>query len=465
MENRDWNAAVDAFIEQHREDILRDVTRLVAVPSVETAAEPGAPYGPGVRAALTEALAIAAELGLETGEDADRIGWADVPGAEADKQLAVISHVDVVPEGSGWDADPYVLRRREGWLLGRGIVDDKGPAVLSLYALKFLKEQAGALRYPVRALLGCDEETNFSDVAWYLSHHAAPTFCFTPDAVFPLCNGEKGLYEGRFVSPVLEGGDILEFEGGVASNSVADRASALVKADLAKLTAPEGVTLEQEGAYVRVKGTGIAGHASLPAGTVNAIGLVVDCLLSGGVGTPAERAWLELLQRLHSSTAGAGVGIAAADGLFDPLTVIGGVLRMKDGRMTQTIDCRYTTDITGEQITAALRAEAEKAGAELVVTKADKPFYIAPDAPCVRALLDAYNEVTGDDGKPFVKGAATYARYFPLAVSFGPSLAHEELPDFVGGLHAANEGMREELLFDSLKIYILSLLKLQEVEF
>ena len=35
----------------------------------------------------------------------------------------------------------------------------------------------------------------------------------------------------------------------------------------------------------------------------------------------------------------------------------------------------------------------------------------------------------------------------------------------VGGLHAANEGMREELLFDSLKIYILSLLKLQEVEF
>ncbi|MBQ8647317.1 MAG: Sapep family Mn(2+)-dependent dipeptidase [Oscillospiraceae bacterium] len=465
MENRDWNAAVDAFIEQHKEDILRDVARLVAVPSVEAPAAPGAPYGPGVRAALDEALAIAAELGLDAAQDEGRIGWADIPGAEPDKYLAVISHVDVVPEGSGWDADPYTLRRREGWLLGRGIVDDKGPAVASLYALKFLKEQAGGLRYPVRALLGCDEETNFSDVAWYLGHHPAPAFCFTPDAVFPLCNGEKGLYEGRFVSPLLENGDILEFEGGVAGNAVADRASALVRADLAKMTAPEGVTLEQEGDFVRVKGFGISGHASRPAGTVNAIGLVVDCLLASGVGTPAERGWLELLHRLHSATDGSGVGIQAADGLFDPLTVIGGVLRMTDGRMTQTIDCRYTTDITGDEITAALRAQAQQAGAELVVTKADKPFYIAPDAPCIRALLDSYTEVTGEDAKPFVLGAATYARYFPLAVSFGPSLELEQRPAFAGPLHGANEGMREDLLMDSLKIYILSLLKLQEVDF
>ena len=118
MENRDWNAAVDAFIEQHKEDILRDVARLVAVPSVEAPAAPGAPYGPGVRAALDEALAIAAELGLDAAQDEGRIGWADIPGAEPDKYLAVISHVDVVPEGSGWDADPYTLRRREGWLLG-----------------------------------------------------------------------------------------------------------------------------------------------------------------------------------------------------------------------------------------------------------------------------------------------------------------------------------------------------------
>ena len=57
-------AAIDAFVEKNRDNILRDITRLVAVPSVEGAPEPGAPFGPGPKAALAKALEIADELGL-----------------------------------------------------------------------------------------------------------------------------------------------------------------------------------------------------------------------------------------------------------------------------------------------------------------------------------------------------------------------------------------------------------------
>ena len=149
MENN-WNERIDQFIQAQRENILRDIGRLVAVPSVEGPAAPGAPFGPGPRAALDEALAIAAELGLAPGEGEGHIGWADVPGAEKEKYLATITHLDVVPEGNGWDADPFTLRVRDGWLLGRGVADDKGPSVLCLYALKFLKDEAGPLRYPVQ---------------------------------------------------------------------------------------------------------------------------------------------------------------------------------------------------------------------------------------------------------------------------------------------------------------------------
>ena len=39
--------------------------------------------------------------------------------------------------GPGWNTDPFSMGRREGWLLGRGVIDDKGPAVLSLYAGAF----------------------------------------------------------------------------------------------------------------------------------------------------------------------------------------------------------------------------------------------------------------------------------------------------------------------------------------
>ena len=52
-------ASIDAFVEENRDNILRDITRLVAVPSVEGAPEPGAPFGPGPKAALAKALEIA----------------------------------------------------------------------------------------------------------------------------------------------------------------------------------------------------------------------------------------------------------------------------------------------------------------------------------------------------------------------------------------------------------------------
>ena len=462
MENN-WNERIDQFIQAQRENILRDIGRLVAVPSVEGPAAPGAPFGPGLRAALDEALAIAAELGLAPGEGEGHIGWADVPGAEKEKYLATITHLDVVPEGNGWDADPFTLRVRDGWLLGRGVADDKGPSVLCLYALKFLKDEAGPLRYPVRALLGCNEETNMKDVAWYNAHEKPPVFCFTPDAEFPLCNGEKGQFEADLLSPVLNG-DILDFEGGVARNAVPDRASALIRAELAALPVAEGITLEQEAGGVRVRGWGKSVHAAMPQGTVNAIGLVVDYLLANGIGSEAERAFLQLLHKLHSAWDGTGLGIQADDGLFDPLTVVGGVIRMENGALRQTVDCRFPTSTNGSVLEAALRKAAGDAGV-VCMDHVNEPFYIGVDAAPIQALMEAYCQVTGEEAKPFTMGGGTYARHFPLAVSFGPENSNAVLPDFAGPMHGANEGAKFEHLLAALKIYILALLKLEELEY
>ena len=55
MNDPRW-ASIDAFAEENRDNILRDITRLVAVPSVEGEAAPGAPFGPGPKAALAKAL-------------------------------------------------------------------------------------------------------------------------------------------------------------------------------------------------------------------------------------------------------------------------------------------------------------------------------------------------------------------------------------------------------------------------
>lgn len=466
MNDTRW-ASIDAFAEQNRDNILRDISRLVAVPSVEGEPAPGAPFGPGPKAALEKALEIAAELGLATYNADGYIGWAETaPVADGQKFLATITHTDVVPEGNGWDADPYTVRVRDGWLLGRGVADDKGPSILCLYALKYLKDSGIPLRYPVRALLGANEETGMLDVDYYEKHFPMPTFCFTPDAEFPVCNGEKGGFGGEIVSPAFENGVILDFAGGVAHNAVPDRAACTVRVKAEALRQTEGVTLEpsaDEPGVTVIRGWGKSGHAAMPSGTVNAIGLIVDCLLRSEVCTPAENAYLRVLRALHSATDGSGLGIAADDGLFDPLTIIGGTIEMRDGAIRQSYDCRYPTNTDEARLTAAMEAVCGEA-AHLENVSSRPPFYISADSPAIRTLIRTYNEVTGENKTPFTMGGGTYARHFPYAVSFGPEHTDLAIPDFAGPMHGANEGTPFEKLIEALKIYILALLRLQEID-
>lgn len=465
MNDPRW-ASIDAFAEANRDAILRDVTRLCAVPSVEGTPEPGAPFGKGPRAALDKGLEIAAELGLDTHNADGYIGWAQTgPIADGQKFLATITHVDVVPEGNGWDADPYTVRVRDGWLLGRGVADDKGPGILCLYALKYLKDSGVALRYPVRALLGANEETHMHDVEYYAEHFAMPAFCFTPDAEFPVCNGEKGGFSGELVSPALTDGVIVDFAGGVAKNAVPDRAFCVVKAPASAFTASEQVTVEDNGdGTVTLRGWGKSGHAAMPEGTVNAIGLLVNCLLDSGVCSPAETAYLKVLQKLHASTDGSTLGIAADDGLFSPLTIVGGTIEKKDGKLRQSFDCRYPTNTDCDKLTRAMTEVCGDA-ATLEDISSRVPFYIPADSPAIRTLISTYNEVTGENKEPFTMGGGTYARHFPFAVSFGPEHTDIPLPDFAGPMHGANEGANFDKMIEALKIYILALLRLQELEF
>ena len=454
--------AVDEFVERNREALLADIKRLVDIPSVEGTPAPGKPFGEGPAAALEEALKMAAEMGLETNNCEGYMGWAQLKG-ESDRQIATITHLDVVPQGNGWTADPFDMQVKEDWIIGRGVADDKGPSVLCLYALKFLKEHNIPLRYTVRALLGANEETGMKDVDYYLEHYPAPAFCFSPDAEFPLCNGEKGGFNGEIVSEPLGEGNLLEFTGGVAHNVVPDRASCLVKADFQALQEREGITLEQENGAVRIRGWGKGGHAAMPQGTVNAIGLIVDYLLDNQLCTPKETAFLERLRKLHQATDGSGVGVAASDDAFDPLTIIGGMIVLKDGRLRQDLDSRFPTSITGQEIEARLNQAFEGCG-HVEGASWREPFYISADAEPIQALLKTYNEVTGEDAKPFTMGGGTYARHFPCAVSFGPERADTVLPEFGGPMHGANEAAQISRLLEALKIYILSLVRLQQLE-
>ena len=455
---------LERFASENEEAIFADIAKLVSFNSENAPALPGKPFGEGPAAALEAALEIARGMGLAAENCEGMIGYAQLGegGRDCEKYLATVTHLDVVPVGEGWSADPFTMREREGWIIGRGVMDDKGPSVLCLYALKYLKEKNIPLRYPVRALLGVNEEIGMKDVEYYLKNFPAPLFCFSPDANFPLCNGEKGIYHGK-ATATAPTENIVEFRGGFAANAIPDKAEALVRAE--KLESAGRVTAESAGEGLwRLTATGLGGHASLPEGTVNAIGELIRYLLENRVCRGEEEKFLRFLASIHAASDGSACGLAADDGLFKPLTVICGVIGIEDGRLYQTIDSRYPTNMSGEKI-AAILSERAAGCATVTVGRDAPPFYMPLDKPEVQVCIKAYNEITGENARPYTIGGGTYARDFPNAVSFGPEHPERPAPAFAGPIHGVDEAACKAWFLEALKVYILALIELEKLEF
>ena len=454
---------IEAWRDAHWGEVLADLGALVEVESVEDlgAAREGAPFGPGPREALDRALAIAERCGLEAHDCDGFVGYADLPGG-SEAQVGIIGHVDVVPAGPGWTVEPFAVTQRDGFLLGRGVIDDKGPLLVALHAVRFWAERCAVrserLPYTVRMIFGANEETNMKDVEHYRERFDDPAFLFTPDSQFPLGYGESGICSGTLVSaPVFgeaAGGDILEIGGGQAVNAVPGEAWAIVRDP----DAPGGTR--------RIEVRGVSAHAIDYAQGVNAIALLIGQLLDEGIGTPDERQFLTLQKALLDDTSGARAEIATRDEHFGELSLVGGMVTLEDGCIRQTIDVRYPTKITAEKIERRLnKAAFESApGAYFEMEHDKEPFLMDPESPAVQALLDAYCAVTGEDAKGMTSKGGTYARCFKTGVSFGVEKPWVSVPEWVGGMHGPDEGVSEVALKEAFSVYALALGNLMRAE-
>ncbi|MBQ8994738.1 MAG: Sapep family Mn(2+)-dependent dipeptidase [Oscillospiraceae bacterium] len=460
---------VKEFVAENKEALIRDIGRLVAINSVKTEPVEGAPYGEGVRKVELEAMEIAKELGFTTVHDCEgRMAYAHV-GPE-DKFLGIIGHADVVPVTEGWFRDPFEMFEKEGYLVGRGTGDDKGPLLAAMYACKYLMENDIPLRYGLRVLIGCDEECGMSDIEYYLANYPEPVFTFTPDAGFPVGHGEKGIYEADLVSDPVDG-KIVSLFGGLASNVVPDKCTVVLKevcADCLRKAVGESDRYEisEKDGLVTVVAHGVAAHAGMPFESVNANGLIADLLLKADVLESEEKKAVEFMSRVMENVFGTFEGIDGEDGCFAPTTLICGMVRkQEDGSFLVNVNSRYNTSITAEDIEKKVSATAEEWGYHVANCDNSGPFYMEPDHPAVKLMCDIYNEVTGEDEKPFVMSGGTYARHMHNAVSFGCEKPSEKAPDWVGGCHMTNEGLSIETLMQAFEIYIETLIRLQDVEF
>ena len=100
------------------------------------------------------------------------------------------------------------------------------------YALKYLKDHGAVFKQKVRFIVGTDEENDWTGMKRYFEVEPAPTYGFSPDAEFPLINGEKGQ-----VSLLLDidGGNegevvLKHFDSGLRFNMVPRDAEATIEA-------------------------------------------------------------------------------------------------------------------------------------------------------------------------------------------------------------------------------------------
>ena len=147
---------------------------LISVPSVSQDAPAPHIFGDASAEALDRMLEIADKLGFETENHDYYCGSVLMPGEDPSDEIGIIAHLDVVPAVEGWRYPRFALTVENGHYIGRGVRDDKGPAVAALAAMYFFKEKHIRLPFTVRLLLGCDEERGMGDLPHFLASHAAP---------------------------------------------------------------------------------------------------------------------------------------------------------------------------------------------------------------------------------------------------------------------------------------------------
>lgn len=170
--------------------MIDNIIKIVKIDSVESKPEDNAPFGKGVKEALDTSLSLGQQLGFKTTNVDNYMGY--VSYGDSEDYICAIGHLDVVPVGTGWKQLPFSGYQKDGIIYSRGILDNKGPILSCLFALYALKELNIKLNHEVRIIFGCDEESGFEDLKYYLKKEKPPLMGFTPDCKYPVVYGERG---------------------------------------------------------------------------------------------------------------------------------------------------------------------------------------------------------------------------------------------------------------------------------
>ena len=447
---------VKEFIEKNYENMKADLASLVKYNSVFS--EDAEPYGSQNRLVLDEALKLMQEKGLKTTNLDYHCGYGET--GEGKKLIGILAHLDVVPAGVGWTSDPFIVAERDGSLYGRGVSDDKGAAVASMYALKYLIDEKYPFKKRVRLILGCNEENGSLCIRHYVKNDEMIDYGFTPDGEFPGIYAEKGMIGGKIIG---HNSKIIDIDGGTVSNAVCKEVTAKLPLDSFNVDKLKAYLDEHNIKYnieivdvISLTVYGVAAHASTPDLGVNAINYMFEALYEADFND----SFINFFHRsfgltLHGELLGYG---DVMDDISDT-SINFGIAKKRGNDIIVSLDMRFPVKSNSDKCFALLE-KCEDEENEFALGSKVEPLYFDQNSPMIQALKKAYVDITGDkESEMEAIGGGTYAKAIKNCIAFGC-----EFPGEPNHIHDVDERLPIESFKKQVEIYIEAIKNLNEIE-
>ena len=447
---------------------------LIRIPSVREPAVGDAPFGLASKQAMDTAASYFAEQGFDIRTEEENY-YALARWENGPKTIGIFGHCDVVTAGEGWlYTSPFEPIIKDGYLIGRGSLDDKSGVMASLAAMRILKELKIPFKSSIQAFIGPAEESRMPDIHRFAEKEEMPDVSLVPDSHFPCGVGEKTIlrFTAKRNTPFNE---VLDFAGGKSMNIVLDRVTVTLRKvkglaeELQALVAGKKEYELEVGEVLTLTAIGVPRHAGYPEGSVNATALAADLLKECKCLCAEDRACMEQLSLWLGDYYGGGYGLAFVDSDFGKLTAANGIVAVEEGCMTFTTDIRFGSELNHLEAEERLTKLMEESGWKMTYMHNRPGFKVPKDNPMPDRFTAIYHELTGSDAKPYFMSGGTYSRALKNAFTVGAwapdpdsKSIPPELPAGHGGAHQKDECISIDSHFQAVRVLVHYLLACDE---
>ncbi|WP_027309105.1 dipeptidase PepV [Caloramator sp. ALD01] len=446
-------------IDELKDEIVKSTQEICRIRSVEGEAKEWKPFGEGVDEALNYALELSKRLGFKTVNLDGYVGYAEYGVGE--DYVAVLGHLDVVPEGDGWKYPPYGAEIHDGKIYARGTMDDKGPIIAALYGLYAIKELGLKLDRRVRIIFGTNEETGSKDIEYYNRFEKPPVLGFTPDAEFPLIFGEKGLTVFDIVKDFNREPKNIKIEyvkGGQRVNMVPDYCEAKLVGDVEYIKSiifkhmeetEDKIEFEVDAKGIVIKVYGVSAHGSTPQLGENAIMKMMSLLGKLNLDDSDVKDFISFLNKyVGFETDGRSFGVYLEDEPSGKLSFNLGTIDLNEKGVRVGLNLRYPVTYRLEDMMNPFNERIKEYGIRVENFEHQAPLYFSKEHELIKKLMKVYEDYVGQRCEPIAIGGGTYAKEMANTVAFGPLF-----PGCEDVVHQANEYISIDDLIACAKIY------------